>query len=262
MALTVDYNLSQMREDITALLQSRAGPMSGRPLGNPTNASLYDDRSRITQLWEGVCTAWVRFYRREFPSLRDFARVVLCECAQESTMNYQLGVKPVRFDDHTSHGIIQVTPGSVLKDFAAWGTPISSVLKGRTNVVVADPSTAQQLDTSNMCSSIVIWAWYTSNNVKCRMSLNEHAHRNAWHSTPSEVQQIYGNCLLAWLAGPRNDIDAPSGQRSFEDYYNRICDYYVQSGFGPKASFDQHMRTTLQGPLRFLQKQCLDGTAA
>lgn len=261
MALAVDYTKKQMMLDVQALLQAHPGPLSGRPLGNPTNVQLYTPE-RLQQLWEGVCTAWARFFRREFPSLREFARVVLCECAQESTMDYRLGVRAVSFQDHTSHGVIQVTPGSVLKDYSTWGTPIKSVLKGRTDVVIADPAQTLQFDTSDMCLTITLWAWYTSNCVKCGVSLNEYAHRKAWHIQVGGVPRTYANCLLTWLAGPRNDTGTPSGAQSFADYYARICDYYVQGGFGTREAFDAHLATQLRAPLRHLTKECVDGTAA
>lgn len=256
----MDYNKTQLKKDIASVLQSQPGPLSGRYLGNPSNNSLYTTE-RISQLWEGICVAWVRFYRKEFPLLKEFARMVLCECAQESTMNYNLNVKPFDFNVHESMGIIQCTPGSVLKDFAKWGVPIKSVLRNRTNVVVADPKFALQFDLSNMCLSLTLWAWYTKNCVLMGVSMNEYAHRKAWNIETSKVTPIYGNCLLTWLAGPRNDISTNNGKASFQDYYNRICDYWTQSGFGDKQTFDAHISQRISS-LSYLVKECIDGTAS
>lgn len=257
----MDYNKSQLFNDIKSLLQTRPGPASGRPLGNPNNIALYSPE-KVASVWEGICTSWVRFFRKEFPSLKNFARMVLCECAQESTMDYRLGVRPVDFSDHTSHGIIQVTPGSVLKDYTAWGLPIKSALKGRTGKVIADPNKTLQFDLTDPCLSIVIWAWYTKNSVLMGVSMNEFSHRKVWNIPAGSTTQIYGNCLLTWLAGPHNDINKPSGKASFEDYYKRQLDYWVQSGFGDAGQFDANIQTRLSPTLSHLKQECIDGTAS
>lgn len=256
----MDYSKKILKEDIVKLLQSRPGLTSGRYLGNPNNIQLYTPE-RISEMWEGICTAWVRFFRKEFPSLKNFARMVLCECAQESTMDYKLGVKPFTFANHESMGVIQCTPGSVLKDYHRWGTKINSVMKGRKDVVILDPEKTLKFDLADTCLSIVLWAWYTKSSVIMGVSMNEYGHRKAWNIQVGGTTQIYGNCLLTWLAGPRNDITKPNGKASFQDYYNRQLDYWVQSDFGTQAQFDANINVKLDPKLSFLLKECIDGTA-
>lgn len=257
----VDYDRATMRTDIERLLRSsHTGLYSGRGLGDLSKLPLWTP-DRIDQLWEGAATAWVRFYRKEVPSLKHFARMVLCECAQESTMDYRLGVKqPIDFRDHTSHGVIQVTPGSVLHDFARFGRRIQSALVGRRGVVLADPARVRALDfdTSNCAGNIVMFAWYTKNTVNMGMSMNEYAHRIAWNTPTAPVKRVFGTAQLTWLAGPRNSID--THQAAYQDYYNRILDYWVHGGFGTKEEFDAHIQTPIVNELVLVTPECASGT--
>lgn len=256
---TTDYSKRQMRDDIANVVQTRNGPMSGRALGNPTNLALWTS-DKVDQLWEGVVTSWARFYRKDFPSLRTYARLVIAECAQESTMDYRLGCKPVDFGDHTSHGVIQVTPGSVLKDFSMHGRPIRSALKGRTGVVMADPARTRQMDTSDPGLCVVIFAWYTKNSLCAGVSLHEYAHRIAWNIPPGKVKRVWANACLTWLAGPHNDFETPTGWKSYEDYHNRIGDYFTQSGFGTKDDYERLIRTPIALEFSHLTPECEQGS--
>jgi hypothetical protein len=246
-----------MQTDLFEAMKTRPGVHSDRPLGNTANVALWG-KPQVDSLWEGVFTAWKLFFRREF-DLRTFSRMVLCEGMQESTGDFRLGCKPVDFGDHTSHGFMQVTPGSVLKDFANHGKVIRSALKTRRGVVLARPDRTLQMDTSDPGLNVVIFAWYTKNSVLMGVSMQEYAHRVAWNIPPGNVTPIFGNCQLCWLAGPHNDF-LGAGAAAFRDYHARILDYYTGAGFGDVGAYEALIRTRIVPPFVLVQRSTLGGT--
>jgi hypothetical protein len=231
------YTVTQFKNDLFNAMITRNPIYSGRGLGNSSNINLWNDK-KVQSFYNGVLTAHKLFFSNEL-SLINYARLMICESMQESTGDYNLGVKKVDFNDHTSHGIIQVTPGSVLIDYYNYGKPIVDI----NDDFILNPADVLNLDLSDPGVCIVIWALYTKNSVLMGMSFNEYINRIKWHSTPSNVTKDVGNCLFNWLGGPRNDRHANNSP--FDDYYKRILDYYVCSGFGTKAEFDSILDTKL-----------------
>jgi hypothetical protein len=233
------YSKQQFQQDLFNAMISRpnGGIYSHRALGNTVNIKLWSDE-KVRQFYVGVVTAHKLFFNEV--TLQDFARLIICESMQESTGDYRLGVKPViRFDDHTSWGVIQVTPGSVLKDYFMYGKPIMNI----DGIIVLNPKTVDSIDLSDPGICIIIWAWYVKNSVLMGVSMNEWINRVLWNIPLSGVTQDLGNCMLTWLAGPHNDRwknNAP-----FADYYARILDYAIGSGFFDQAKFDQLLATKL-----------------
>lgn len=225
------YTLTQFKEDLINAMINRNPVYSGRGLGNSLNINLWTDK-KIKRFYDGIVTAHGLFFIKEF-SLKDFARLIICESMQESTGDYNLGVKKIDFTDHTSHGIIQITPASVVLDYYNYGYPIVDI----NGNFILNPNDIMNLDTSDPGMSIVLWAFYTKNCVNMGMSFNEYINRKIWYSKPSNVTKDLGNCMFNWLGGPRNDRH--SNNSPFDDYYKRILDYYVCSGFGTKEDFDR-----------------------
>ncbi len=228
------YTSKQVLADLQALLISRPGPLSGRHLGNPANLALWTPY-KVQQLTIGLRVAQATFYP-EIP-LRDFARLILAEAAQESTGDFNLGVRPVDLQDHASQGLLQVTPASVLLDYKNYGLPI----KDATGKVLLDPAKAERLSLANVCTNVLLWAWYTRNSVAFGVSFNEWAHRSEWHIPTGGVLRDFGNAQFTWLAGPHNDRH--TADQGYADYYNRIADYYISSGFGTQAQLDALLAT-------------------
>jgi hypothetical protein len=252
------YTRRSFQTDLFHAMQSRPGKYSGRALGNTANVALWT-ADKVDSLWDGVVTAHRLFFRKECPSLRSFARLIICEGMQESTGIWNLGCKPVDFGDHTSHGFMQVTPGSVMKDYRDWGLPIRSA-RGGTSRVLLDPATIGTVDTSVPHVSVLLFAWYSKNCVNMGVSMNEYAHRFSWNIPITTThQKVLGACQAVWLAGPRTYINTDAGWRAYDDYYHRILDYYTQSGFGDKASFDRHVYTPLVNEFLFVQRRLVDG---
>ncbi len=255
------YTKADMRADLLEAIKTRQPIYSNRPLGNSANAALWTT-DKIDQLWEGLFSAWKKFFR-EF-DLRTYSRLVLAQCMQESTGDYRLGSRAVDFTFHGSCGFSQITPGSVMFDFHRFGRPIRSELKGRTKVVLADPARTLEMDTTDPGLCVLLMAWYVKNCVAIGVSLNEHAHRIAWHIPPAgdRVSNTYGTALVTWLAGPHNDYLTGNGARAFKDYGDRICDYFVQSGFGSSDDFFQRlMPTRLERRLVLVTRAVVDGSA-
>jgi hypothetical protein len=235
------YSIQQFKKDLFNAMVSRPGKYSGRALGDTSKIALWTD-NKVQQLYDGICLAHTLFFTKEM-SLIDFGHMIVAECMQESTGNYNLGVRPVDFKDHTSQGIIQVTSGSVVKDFYNWGKPIMDAngkfIMSRNNVM--------ELDLSDPGLCIVVWAWYTKNSVLMKMSMNEYGYRKEWHSVGSIVTPDFGNCMLTWLGGPRHNRQ--TDRKPFEDYYLRILDYFEAAGFGTKAKFDALLNTKLDNKI-------------
>ena len=176
--------------------------------------------------------------------LKSFARLIICEGLQESTGDYNLGCKPVDFNDHTSHGFLQVTPGSVLIDFKNVGIKFDDEF---------DPVNTANFDTSNLKLQVLIWSWYTYNCVNAGVSLNEYVNRKAWNTQGiGGVTADYSNCQLVWLAGPRNDRHS-NGAAAYKDYHDRITDYFVSSAFGTQADFENLINTSVKGDVKYVK---------
>ena len=230
------YNRAEMDANLNAVLQARPGPRSGRPLGNPANLTMWSEAKRQS-LYRGIVQARNIFYREL--NLRDFAHMILSESAQESTGDFTLGVRPIDFNDHASQGLIQVTPGSVVLDFLHWGKQVRSTSRQ----VLLDPNQAAQMDLSDPTTSLMMWAWYTKNCVAIGTSIEEFQHRTAWNSPTGTIVRDFGNAQFVWLAGPHSDRHVDDS--GYQDYYNRINDYFVESGFGSQADFDRLLNTPL-----------------
>lgn len=231
------YTISQFKIDLFNTMKSRptAGVYSGRALGNSANISLWTD-DKIKSFFNGVLTAHYIFFNRM--QLIDFARMIICECCQESTGDYRLGVKPINFKDYTSHGIIQVTPASVLLDYYNYGKPILDINKK----LILSPSMVQTLDLADPGVCIVIWAWYVRNGISMGVSMNEWINREIWYIPVGGVTRDYGNCLYTWLGGNSNNRHIKTDP-GFDDYHNRLLDYYIASGYGDKERYEQLLST-------------------
>lgn len=238
------YTQEQCKKDLFNALQSRpnGGLYSGRALGNTENIKLWTPQ-KLQSFYNGIKTAHNIFYSN-IPLLH-FARLVICECCQESTGDYNLGVRPtIDFEDHTSAGIIQVTPGSVLKDYYDYGMPIVDC-KGH---LVLSPSLIRNVDLRDPGICIIIWAWYTYNSIAANMSLNEYAHKSEWNIPEAGVTRDYGNCTFCWLAGPHNDRF--KNYEGYKDYHLRMMDYAVQSAFFTKEQYESLLATPTSDKLR------------
>ena len=235
-----NYSISQFKLDLFNTMKSRpnAGLYSGRALGNSANIPLWTD-DKIKSFYNGVLTAHSIFFNNM--QLIDLARLIICESCQESTGDYRLGVKPIDFEDHTSHGIIQVTPGSVLLDYYNYGKPILDVNKK----MILSPSMVKSLDLSDPGVCIVIWAWYIRNGVAMGVSMNEWINREIWYITVGGVTRDYGNCLYTWLSGPNHSRDRKTDP-GFDDYHFRLLDYYIASGYGDKEKYEQLLSTPFE----------------
>ena len=233
--------------DLRAVLVSRpnGGVLSGRALGNSANISLWTD-SHLQRLHEGIELSRTLFYP-EFKSLPvDFRRLLLCNCAQESTGDYRLNVVPIVLDDHRSQGLIQVTPGSVVKDYVRFGQVIRHPAQPQR--VLLDPQTVVRADLADPLVSLLLWAWYTRNSLVAGVSLNEWIHRVQWNIPTGRVTRDFGNCQLTWLAGPHNDRHT-NGRRAFQDYWLRMKDYWVQARFGTGSRFDSLLKTRIENKM-------------
>lgn len=238
-----DYTVQDLSGDIMNVLTTRPNNngLSGIALGNNDNKRLWDDE-HLKKLYDGIVKSQNIFFP-QIP-LQSFARLILCECAQESTGNYNLTVVPVDLSDFKSQGIIQLTPGSVLKDYMNHGIQFDDSLI---------PSEVTKWDLSDPEIQILIWSWYTYNSVLAGVSLEEYCNRIAWNTQRLyEVTRDYGNLQLCWLAGPRNDRHT-NAKNNYQDYYNRICDYWVGSTFGTRSDFDNLIDTKLNGDIKFVK---------
>jgi len=246
---------SGLQQDMARVLQSRpAGPLSGQPLGNTINTALWTP-SMLSRLDLGLRVAGGTF----FPQLNatqaqqvNFRRLLLCELAQESTGNPALGVTAIRLDDHRSQGPLQVTPGSVVKDYLNYGLPITDTA-GTTLLspqLLEDAISKKKPILADPCISLLLWAWYTSNCVVTGVSFAEWHNRKTWNIATGGVTPDFGNCQLTWLAGPHNDRYKPTGKAAYQDYYNRMHDYWVGAAFGTRAAFDALLATPIPRKLR------------
>lgn len=233
------YSVSQMAADLRRVLKpsDNMGRYSKRHIGDPAKIKLWTPE-KYKRLYEGITAGYQYFYGNIGFDLKTFARLVLCEGGQESTGDYNLGVKPIDLADMTSHGFIQVTPGTVVKEYVSWGMPVGNLI---------DPKTVQQADLSDPGINVALWAWYTYNALGLGMSLKEYGNPQ-WNSQPSKITKDFGNAQYAWLGGPRNsryenENEQKRPENELLDYYHRNLDYWVGAGFGTKEQFDQLVDT-------------------
>ncbi len=245
------YTQEEFRSDLFHAMLSRPdtrGNLSGRALGNSANRAMWT-LDKVRSLFCGIRAAHELFFRRVVPDLREYARAIVCTCMQESTGDFRLNLpRPAEvpfFRDHRSYGVIQVTPASVLADYAAFGMAIQDARSGMS------VSPRGPFDLSDPFTNVVVHAWYTTNSVAVGTSLREHAYREVWHIRPGNVRRDFGNCLFTWLAGPHNDRHDPADSAAFDDYRKRIGDYWVKAGFGTRARFDE----LLDSPMLFTMQR-------
>jgi hypothetical protein len=231
------YSITNFKADLFNAMKSRPDTGLYGGLGNSQNILLWTP-DKIQSFYNGIITANNLFYREL--QLIDFARLIICEAMQESTGDFRLGVKPIDLNDHTSHGIIQVTPASVLLDYYNYGLPIIDY-QGH---LVLSSGKVKGLDLSDPGIGVIIWAWYTHNCVVMGVSMNEWMNRIAWNTPTKGVKRIYKNSLITWLEGPHNDCTVRTDP-GFDHYYYRIMSYYTVSGFGDKAKLDTLLNTPL-----------------
>lgn len=233
---SLGYTFEQMRSDFTkALGNSRVGPYSGRYIGDPSKLTLWT-KAKFEELYNGLVSAYVLFYSDIGVSFKNFAQVVMCECLQESTGNYNLWVGPIMFNDGDAHGLIQATPQSVILDYHVWGQPMVDV----SGQVVLRPDEVLKWDLSHCTLNLLIWAWYTRNTLGAGMSLNEFGFPE-WGRRPNNIVKDFGNALYVWLGGPENyrqDKTKIQNNPGHLDYYNRVKDYYT-CNMGDEATFER-----------------------
>lgn len=233
------YAFQDFRSDfLRALANSTPGKFSGRYIGDPSKVGMWTP-AKLIELYNGLLTAHNLFYFDLGLAFKDFAQVVMAECLQESTGNYNLWVGPISFTDGDAHGVIQVTPQSVLLDYHVWGQPIIDV----SGTVVIRPNDVLRWDLSHNTLNIVLWAWYTRNTLAAGLSLNEYGFIPQWHGVRHQgipdSWVNFGNALYVWLGGPRNYRERPGTDA---DYYLRVKDYYTHN-FGTEASFERIFNT-------------------
>jgi hypothetical protein len=231
------YPISQLTIDLAAVLVPRpVGPLSGRALGSAPNLAAWAEPD-ILSLHEGLITAQASLYP-EF-ELPEFARVVLCVAAQESTGDYTLHVP-----GGVSQGLMQVSPASVLADYAAHGEPLPPV---------AEPAGARRV--SDPGYSVVMWAWYTRAVAMGGVSIAEYVHREAWGITTGARPRTMRRAMLAWLAGPAaRELDAGVREK-FSDYLARIGDYWCAAGFGDEDALERLLSRPLTGGVAFVREE-------
>lgn len=218
---------------LAALGNSRLGRYSGRYIGDPSKVGMWD-RAKLAELYNGLLSAHNLFYFDIGVGFKDFAQVVMAECLQESTGNYNLWVGPVVFNDGDAHGVIQATPQSVILDYHVWGQSLIDA----SGTVVLRPADVLRWDLSHNTLNVLIWAWYTRNTLAAGLSLNEYGFRDQWHGVPhrgiDDAWINFGNAMYVWLGGPYNYRERAG---SNQDYYLRVKDYYTHN-FGSEAQFE------------------------
>ena len=237
LATSALYTPAMLQQDIANVLTSRPAGVSGRALGNTVHVALWT-AAKQARLYDAILTAHASFFP-QMPLL-EFAHLVLCEGAQESTGDYTQGVTGgISYNDHTGQGFLQVTPATVVADYANYGTPV----KDAAGLTLLDPAQALHFDLADPAVNTMLWAWYTKNSVTYGVSLAEAAHALVWHVTLGGVTRDYGNIMFDWLAGPHNDRHKNGA--GFVDYQARILDYWLQSRFGTQDRFNQLLNTPL-----------------
>ena len=234
------YYFQDFKKDfIKGITNEKIGPFSGRYIGGKARLPLWDNNDKFIELYNGLLSAYNLFYFDLGISFKDFAQVVMSECLQESTSDYNLWVGPISFDDGDAHGIIQATPQSVILDFHVWGQDIIDV----SGNVILRTQDVKKWDLSHCTLCILIWAWYTRNTLSAGISLNEYGFRDQWygqrHQGIKDEWVNFGNALYVWLGGPSNYREKPGNN---QDYYLRVKDYYTQN-FGTEENFEKIFNT-------------------
>ena len=232
---------ANVRDYLTSALQARSGLYSNRNLGGPTNLALWTP-AKLDQLQQGIATA-----RQFYPNIppQTLAKLIIAEGAQESTGDFSAGILPGQTDfsqaatNSNGLGFLQVTPKFAVQDFINYGTAI----KAPDGSTVVDPK--GPIDLANPAVNVALWAWYTHNAVAAGESMAEVALGHAG----SPVTRDFGNAQWSWLGGPHNDRHDPSTAGGYQDYHDRIKDYFVQSGFGSAAEFEALLSTAVSGSL-------------
>ena len=208
---------------------------------------MWTDEEKLKSLLAGITQAHELFFPM-FP-LKQFARLVVCECAQESTLAWNLGADEngrisANLDDHKSYGVIQNTMAAGIKEYQNYGMPFADF----------DPSKISSIDLTDPRVCVLQWAWFTYNTVQAGISLTEYANRKAWNpSGIGKVKKIYANVLFNWLAGGANDVTTPDGSKAFKDYHDRIQAYWVHGKFGTDAEFDDLINTSIEGEIKYVK---------
>lgn len=243
---SLPYTVADLKADINAVLQTNLINLSGRALGNPANIAKWSD-DKLKSFFDGIVQAQQIFFT--MIPLKQFARLVVAEAAQESTLDWNLGADatgkiPVDFNDHKSYGVLQCTGASVLIDMSKYGLPFGNL----------DPSQAQNFDLTDPKTQILCWAFYTFNCTNMGVSMAEYFNRKAWNTQGvGNVAKIYSNCLLTWLGGPRSDCRTANGANCFLDYHNRILGYWLNGNFGTQDEFESLMNTSVAGNIKFVK---------
>ena len=55
----------------------------------------------------------------------------------------------------------------------------------------------------------------------------------------SPVTRDFANAQWSWLDGPLNDRHDATTAGGYQDYHNRVKDYFVQSSFGRVTEFEE-----------------------
>lgn len=236
----MEYTIEELTKDFsTALGNSCVGPYSKRYIGDPAKLKMWT-ADKYAELYNGLASAYALFYSDIGIPFKEFAQVVMCECLQESTGNYNLWVGPVMMNDGDAHGLIQATPQSVLLDYHVWGQQMVDV----SGSVIVRPHEVLQWDLSHCTLNLMMWGWYTRNTLGAGMSLNELGFVE-WHRRSNDIVRDFGNALYIWLGGPENyrqDAKKIKESPGHLDYYLRVKDYYV-CNMGTAKDFERIFNT-------------------
>jgi hypothetical protein len=186
---------------------------------------------KFDRLYGGIVAVQSAFY--EEYSLQTLTRMILCVGMLEST-----GDPFLNYPDGQSQGFMQVSPASVVADYNAYGQIISSpsVSLVPDAVDVTDPGT-----------SVMLWGWYGNIAAHTGVSIAEYVNRVEWNKDAHRRRPNLGHAILAWYAGPSADLSNEKIKRNFQDYLDRLSDYWVGSGFGSQGQLYHLLRRRLQG---------------
>jgi hypothetical protein len=230
------YGLSDMVLDFAHVIQSRpSGIFSHRPLGNSQNLDLWA-MSEMESLYDGIATVHGLFYDEY--SRETIARLILCVSMQESTGDHALHVPAGR-----SQGLMQVSPESVVADFDTYGQTLPSL---------REPLTPGRVNVSDPGTSVKLWGWYGNAAAHTGVSVAEYVHRVEWQIAAHRLRPTLAHALLAWLAGPSADVGQAATKAHFEEYLNRIQDYWIAAGFGSQRRLQLLLKRRLRGNVTYV----------
>ncbi len=222
---------AQVRDDLTNALAEHDPIKSDRALGRKGGMAIWTDE-KVDSLRRGIEAA-----QPFYPGIavHDLAKLIVAQGAQECSGDFNLNVGGGPGD---GQGFLQVTNQSSLAQFKEYATPI----KDAEGKVVVDPK--GPIDLSDPAQNVAIAAWYSRNGTSLGQSPDE---KYKWNNegTLPDSSKDYGNALFTWNQGPHNDRHTGEGKQAFSDYYNRISDYWVTSGFGSASDFDKLLDTPL-----------------